>query len=83
MTSNSHSFLSKTEIPKYFLYVRHTSRRKLTLRLNSDVVEYAKNAGINFSYFLEIRLLRGNASRDFQSRAVPGWATSAKSKYRE
>ncbi len=28
-------------------------------------------------------LLRGNASRDFQSRAVPGWATSAKSKYRE
>ncbi len=61
------------------------SRRKITLRLNSDIVERAKNAGINFSYFLEVKLveylallnvtprrrfelLRGNASRDFQSR---------------
>ncbi|GAG31200.1 unnamed protein product, partial [marine sediment metagenome] len=61
------------------------SRRKVTLRLNSDVVERAKNAGINLSYFLEVKLveylallnvtprrrfelLRGNASRDFQSR---------------
>ena len=80
--------------------IRPMSRRKITLRLNSDVVERAKNAGVNFSYFLEVKLveylallnvtprrrfelLRGNASRDFQSRAVPGWATSAKSKYRE
>jgi post-segregation antitoxin CcdA len=30
------------------------SRRKVTLRLNSDVVERAKNAGMNLSYFLEI-----------------------------
>jgi len=33
------------------------SRRKVTLRLNNDVVEQAKNAGINFSYFLEIKLV--------------------------
>jgi hypothetical protein len=61
------------------------SRQKVTLRLNSDVVERAKNAGMNLSYFLEVKLveylallnvtprrrfelLRGNASRDFQSR---------------
>jgi len=61
------------------------SRQKLTLRLNADVIEKTKNAGINFSYFFEVKLveylvllnvtprrrfvlLRGNASRDFQSR---------------
>ena len=78
--------------------IRPMSRRKVTLRLKSDVVKRAKNAGMNLSYFLEVKLveylalldvtprrrfelLRGNASRDFQSRAVPGWATSAKSNY--
>ena len=33
------------------------SRRKVTLRLNSDVVERAKNAGMNLSYFLEVKLV--------------------------
>jgi len=33
------------------------SRRKITLRLNSDVVERAKNAGMNLSYFLEVKLV--------------------------
>jgi len=33
------------------------SRRKVTLRLNSDVVEQAKNAGMNLSYFLEVKLV--------------------------
>jgi len=33
------------------------SRQKLTLRLNSDVVERAKNAGMNLSYFLEVKLV--------------------------
>ncbi len=37
--------------------IRPMSRRKVTLRLNSDVVERAKNAGINFSYFLEVKLV--------------------------
>ena len=37
--------------------IRPMSRRKVTLRLNNDVVEQAKNAGINFSYFLEIKLV--------------------------
>jgi len=32
-------------------------RRKVTLRLNSDVVERAKNAGMNLSYFLEVKLV--------------------------
>jgi hypothetical protein len=30
---------------------------KVTLRLNSDVVKRAKNAGMNLSYFLEVKLL--------------------------
>jgi len=33
------------------------SRRKATLRLNSDVVERAKNASMNLSYFLEVKLI--------------------------
>jgi Post-segregation antitoxin CcdA len=33
------------------------SRRKFTLRLNSDVVKRAKNAGMNLSYFLEVKLV--------------------------
>ena len=33
------------------------SRRKVTLRLNNDVVERAKNAGMNLSYFLEVKLV--------------------------
>ena len=33
------------------------SRRKLTLRLNADVVEEAKNLDINLSNFLEIKLV--------------------------
>jgi hypothetical protein len=47
-------------------------RRKVTLRLNSDVVERAKNAGINFSYFLEVKLveylalLNGTPRRRFE-----------------
>ena len=92
----------KSKSPNTFCtyVIRPLSRRKIKLRLNNDVVERAKNAGMNMSYFLEVKiveylavlngtprrrfeLLRGNASRDFQSRAVPGWATSAKSKYRE
>jgi len=64
------------------------SRRKVTLRLSNDIVERAKDAGMNLSYFLEVKLvehlalisninftprrrfelLRGNTSRDFQSR---------------
>jgi len=31
--------------------------RKVTLRLNADVVEKAKNLGINFSGFLEVKLV--------------------------
>ena len=37
--------------------IRPISRRKVTLRLNSDVVERAKNAGMNLSYFLEVKLV--------------------------
>jgi len=33
------------------------SRRKVTLRLNSNVVERAKNAGMNLSYSLEVKLV--------------------------
>jgi len=33
------------------------SRRKVNLRLNNDVVEHAKNAGVNMSYFLEVKLV--------------------------
>jgi hypothetical protein len=32
-------------------------RRKVTLRLNSDIVECAKNAGMNLNYFLEVKLV--------------------------
>jgi len=32
-------------------------RKKVTLRLNVDVVEKAKNLGINLSGFLEIKLV--------------------------
>jgi hypothetical protein len=31
--------------------------RKVTLRLNADVVEKAKNLGINLSGFLEVKLI--------------------------
>ena len=37
--------------------IRPMSRRKVTLRLNNDVVERAKNAGMNLSYFLEVKLV--------------------------
>ena len=33
------------------------SRQKLTLRLNADVIKKAKQAGMNLSYFLEIKLV--------------------------
>jgi len=48
------------------------SRRKVTLRLNSDIVERAKNAGMNLSYFLEVKLveylalLNGTPRRRFE-----------------
>ena len=32
-------------------------RRKVTLRLNGDVVQKAKDAGVNLSYFLEVKLI--------------------------
>ena len=32
-------------------------RRKVTLRLDAEVVQKAKDAGMNMSYFLEIRLV--------------------------
>ena len=32
-------------------------RRKVTLRLNADVVQRAKDAGMNLSYFLEVKLV--------------------------
>ena len=32
-------------------------RRKVTLRLNGDVVQRAKDAGMNLSYFLEVKLI--------------------------
>jgi len=47
-------------------------RRKITLRLNGDVVERAKNAGMNLSYFLEVKLveylaiLNGTPRRRFE-----------------
>ena len=33
------------------------SKRKVTLRLNNDVVEKAKKLGVNLSYFLEVKLV--------------------------
>ncbi len=33
------------------------SRQKLTLRLNADVVKRAKDAGVNLSGFLEVKLM--------------------------
>jgi post-segregation antitoxin CcdA len=32
-------------------------RRKVTLRLNDEVVQKAKDAGMNLSYFLEVKLV--------------------------
>jgi integrase/recombinase XerD len=32
-------------------------RRKLTLRVDADVIQKAKNAGMNLSYFLEVKLV--------------------------
>jgi hypothetical protein len=33
------------------------SRRKVTLRLSSDIIDLAKDAGVNLSYFLEVKLV--------------------------
>jgi len=64
----------KPKSPNTFcMYViRPMSRRKATLRLNKDVVERAKNAGMNLSYFLEVKLveylalLNGTPRRRFE-----------------
>ena len=32
-------------------------RRKVTLRVDADVIQKAKNAGMNLSYFLEVKLV--------------------------
>ena len=41
---------------RYLLYAS-MSRQKLTLRLNADVIQKTKNAGMNLSYFLEVKLV--------------------------
>ena len=33
------------------------SRQKLTLRLNADVIQKAKDHGMNLSYFLEVKIV--------------------------
>jgi len=33
------------------------SRQKVTLRLNADVIQKAKDAGMNLSYFLEVKIV--------------------------
>jgi len=55
-------------------------RRKVTLSLNSDVVERAKNAGMNLSYFLEVKLVEYLAILNVTPRRrfellLPSWRT--------
>ena len=57
------------------------SRRKVTLRLNEQVVKKAKKKNINLSFFLEVKLVEYlsllSAPRERFELSLPGWGTGS------
>ena len=56
-------------------------RRKVTLRLDEEVVKRAKEAGMNMSYFLEVKIVeylaRYNTPRERFELSLPRWRTGS------
>ena len=56
-------------------------RRKVTLRLDAEVVQNAKDADMNLSYFLEVKLVEYlamlKAPRERFELSLPGWRTGS------
>ena len=61
--------------------VRTMSRKKITLRLSEDVIQNAKAANMNISYFLEVKIIEHlamrNTPRERFELSLPGWRTGS------